>query len=203
MDSTGAYEKLELVVQDMNNNAEFDILEDRILVGPVTTTNRWAGTAFIIDFNSLTDISELPENNDVYQIKYTKPFWITDTLTFNIESEAGLDKEELTATMDDIKVVPNPYVATNEMEEAVANPFLNQRRKIMFTHLPAQCTIKIFTSSGILVDHIDVNNPADNGIVHWDLLTKEGLEIAAGVYIYHVKAIRTGDEKLGKFAVVK
>jgi len=149
------------------------------------------------------DVSALPQNNDVYQIKYRRPFWISDTLTFNIQSEAGLNKQELTATMDDIKVVPNPYVATNEMEEAVANPFLNQRRKIMFTHLPAQCTIKIFTSSGILVDHIDVNNQADDGIVHWDLLTKEGLEIAAGVYIYYVKSIRTGDEKLGKFAVVK
>jgi hypothetical protein len=35
------------------------------------------------------------------------------------------------------------------------------------------------------------------------LLTNEGLEIAAGVYIYHVRAEKTGDEKLGKFAVVK
>ena len=73
----------------------------------------------------------------------------------------------------------------------------------MFTHLPAQCTIKIYTSSGILVDELSVNNSADNGITHWDLLTKEGLEIAAGIYIYYVKSIATGDEKLGKFAVVK
>jgi hypothetical protein len=73
----------------------------------------------------------------------------------------------------------------------------------MFTHLPAECTIKIYTASGILVDIIEVHNSSDNGIVHWDLLTKEGLEIAAGVYIYYVKARETGDEKLGKFAVVK
>jgi len=203
VDSTGAYEKLDLVVEDRNNNAQFDILEDRILVGPVNTLDRWAGTAFIIDFINTQDSTGLPQNNDVYQISYFRPFWITDTLTFNIQSESGLNEQELQATMDDIKVVPNPYVATNSMEEAVSNPFLNQRRKIMFTHLPAECTIKIYTASGILVDIIEVHNASDNGIVHWDLLTKEGLEIAAGVYLYYVKARETGDEKLGKFAVVK
>jgi len=94
-------------------------------------------------------------------------------------------------------------VVTNTMEPAVANKYLNQRRRIMFTHLPARCTIRIFTSSGILVDTIEVENPPSDGTVHWDLLTREGLEIAAGMYVYHVKAEVTGKEKIGKFAVIK
>ena len=89
------------------------------------------------------------------------------------------------------------------MEPAVANPFLNQPRRIMFTNLPSECTIRIFTVSGVLVDVIDVENSSDNGIAYWDLLTNEGLEIAAGMYLYHVKATRTGDTKMGKFAVIK
>ena len=202
-DSTGAYERLDLVGQDMNNNAKFDLLGDRILVGPVTTASRWAGTAFIIDFLNAPDSTALPKPDDVYRLSYDRPFWSTDTLSFSVQGEAGLDREELKLTMDDIKVVPNPYVATNEMEAGVSNPYLNQRRRIMFTHLPAQCTIKIYTSSGILVNELSVHNSADNGIAHWDLLTKEGLEIAAGIYIYYVKSTATGDEKLGKFAVVK
>ena len=105
--------------------------------------------------------------------------------------------------MDKIQVVPNPYVATNHMEPAVANQFLNQRRRIMFTHLPARCDIKIFTVSGVLVDEIDVENADDNGTTHWDVLTREGLEVAAGVYVYYVKAKETGDEKLGKFSIIK
>jgi len=105
--------------------------------------------------------------------------------------------------MADIKVVPNPYIMTNMMEPAVANQYLNQRRRLLFTHIPAECTIKIFTVSGVLVDEIEVGNPPDEGIVHWDMLTREGLEIAAGMYIYHVKSDLTGDEKLGKFAVIK
>jgi hypothetical protein len=99
--------------------------------------------------------------------------------------------------------VPNPYVVTNMMESAVSNPFLNQRRKIMFTHVPADCIIKIFTVSGVLVDEIVVSNQPDNGIVHWDMLTRENLEIAAGMYIYHIDAKQIGEEKVGKFAVIK
>jgi len=73
----------------------------------------------------------------------------------------------------------------------------------MFTHIPAQCTIRIFTVSGNLVDRIDVSNPAEDGTAFWDLLSNEGLEVAAGMYIYHVKATQTGDTRIGKFAIVK
>ena len=105
--------------------------------------------------------------------------------------------------MDNIKVVPNPYVMTNMMESAVANPFLNQRRRLMFTHVPSDCIIKIFTVSGVMVDEILVSNEPENGIIHWDMLTRENLEIAAGMYIYHIEAHETGDQKTGKFAVIK
>lgn len=203
LDSTGSYELMDLVVHDQNKNGRFDILEDRILAGPVTNQNKWAGTAFIMDFNAAQDSTTLPKANDVYHISFSRPFWVTDSLMLTIESEGTLDIADFKSTMDKIKVVPNPYVATNAMEPAVANWFLNQRRRLLFTNLPANCTIKIFTVSGVLIDQIDVNNPAEKGIAHWDLLTKEGLEIAAGMYIYHVKAADTGDERIGKFAVIK
>jgi len=34
-------------------------------------------------------------------------------------------------------------------------------------------------------------------------LTNEGLEVAAGIYVYHVEALDTGDTKMGKFAIIK
>jgi hypothetical protein len=173
------------------------------LVGPVTKSGRWAGTAFIFDFTFLSEVSQLPKPDDVYRLTFRRPFTTLDSLMFKVKPEGALNVQELKNTMNDIKVVPNPYVMTNEMEPAVSNQFLNQRRRILFTHLPAQCTIKIFTVSGVLVDQIEVTNPSDNGAVHWDLKTREGLDIAAGMYIYHVKAAATGDEKIGKFAVIK
>lgn len=203
-DSTGQYELMDLVVLDDNTNARFDILEDRILVGGVTNTGRWAGTVFVMDFQLLQDSTQLPEPNDVFHATFRRPFWSTDSVRFTINSAEGkVDPVALKNTMDKIMVVPNPYVCTNAMETAVSNFYLNQRRQLMFTHIPARCKIKIFTVSGVLVDEIDVKNPDDDGIAHWDLLTKEGLEIAAGMYIYHIKADETGDEKIGKFAVIK
>jgi len=94
-------------------------------------------------------------------------------------------------------------VASNIMEPVVANWSLNQRRRLMFTHLPASCDIKIFTMSGVLVAEIPVDNPAPNGTIHWDLKSEEGLEVAAGMYLYHVKARETQAEKIGKFAIIK
>ncbi|MDZ7269581.1 MAG: hypothetical protein ONB48_20030 [candidate division KSB1 bacterium] len=202
-DAAGNYELMDLVVHDRDRNGQFDILVDRVLVGPVTSTGRWVGTAFIMDFPSLTDPSQLPRPDDVYRVTFKRPFAASDSLLFRVQEAGALDRAALRRTMDNIRVVPNPYVMTNEMEPAVANEYLNQRRRLLFTHLPAQCTIRIFTVSGILVNEIRVQNAADNGAVHWDMKSREGLDIAAGMYLYHVKADLTGDEKIGKFAVIK
>ncbi|MBN2414562.1 hypothetical protein JXO52_01905 [bacterium] len=195
----GSYDVMDLVVQDMNGDGIFSMAGDRVLVGPVNDEDRWAGTAFIIDFMSSTDF---PEANDVYSVTFRRPFFDRDSLLFTVSETPPLDEAELAETLKKVKVVPNPYVATNAMEPAVGNWRLNQRRRIIFTNIPAECTIRIFTVSGVLVDEIDVNNDADNGLVHWDLLTKEGLEVAAGMYLYHLKA-KTGDEQMGKFAIIK
>jgi len=200
-DSSGAYEIMDLIVHDVNGNDTLDWVGDRILVGPVTSDEKWGGTVFALMF---LDSTRLPEPDDVYHVTFLRPFWVTDSLMFTVVSYDSIDERDLSNKMDSIKVVPNPYVCTNAMEPAIAGwGYKSQRRRLLFTHLPAHCTIKIFSVSGVLVNEIDVNNDADNGTIHWDMLTKGGLEIAAGMYIYHVKAKETGDEKVGKFAVIK
>ena len=136
-------------------------------------------------------------------------------MTFRVNIDAEVDKSALNETMANIRVVPNPYVVTNGMEPAVGNWEKNQQRRIMFTHVPAQCTIRIFTVAGQLVDVIEVDNAAGNrssdwdtnsnanGTAMWDLLSKEGLEVAAGYYIYHVESKLTGKVKMGKLAIIK
>lgn len=203
-DSAGGYELLDLVVHDLNQNDKFDMLKDRVFCGVIDTTDRWAGTVMAIDFSYANGNPEmLPKAGDEYHVSFYRPFWKDDKILFEVSVNDSLDKEGLEEGMKDIKVVPNPYIATNKMETSVLNEFLNQRRRILFTHIPAQCQIKIFTVSGVLVDEIDVNNDADNGTAHWDLKSRENLEVAAGMYIYHVKSDVTGDEKMGKFAIIK
>jgi len=198
----GSFEIMDMVVDDLNKNGQFDKFEDRIIVGGASADKKWGGTVFIIDF-SLASEATFPKSDDIFRVKFMRPFWKTDNLRFTINSYDGLDEDSLKSTMKEIRVVPNPYVATNVMEPAVSNQFLNQRRRLLFTNIPAQATIKIFTVSGVLVDEIIVNNSPQDGGIHWDMLTREGLEIAAGMYLYHVESLATGDVKLGKFAVIK
>jgi hypothetical protein len=205
-DSTGEYEKLDLMLYDQNGNGTYEPLEDIVLVGHVVErrgTKYLAATIFSIDFRWAEDESQLPEPFDVYRITFNRPLSGVDKFVFTVNPGDDLNEENLKTVMDSIKVVPNPYIATNAMEPAVGNKFLNQRRQILFTHIPADCEIRIFTSSGIMVDRIDVTNEPPDGAVHWDVLSREGLEIAAGMYVYHVKSNKTGDEKVGKFAVIK
>ena len=205
-DSSGNYEKLEMIVIDENDNGVFDWNEDRIIVGHMVTSGVqqiWANTIFDIDFKDNLNSASLPGPGDVYRVDFLRPFLDTDSVLFAVQPEAEMDNSVLDDQMDKIKVVPNPYIATNAMEPFLANSALNQRRLIIFTHIPAQCTIKIFSSSAVFIDEIIVDNPTDKGLVHWDLLTHEDLEIAAGVYFYHVESSLTGKTKMGKFAIIK
>ena len=198
----GSHVLMDMVVHDVNKNGVFDKSEDKIIVGGMRNDGKWAGTAFVIDFN-LASTATYPKSDDIFRVKFSRPFWKDDYLTFTINSYDGINADSLSKTMDNIRVVPNPYVATNVMEPAVSNQFLNQRRSLMFTNVPAQALIKIFTISGVLVDEIVINNSPEKGVVHWDMLTREGLEIAAGMYLFHIEALATGDQKIGKFAVIK
>ncbi|MCF7885070.1 MAG: hypothetical protein K9M80_01125 [Candidatus Marinimicrobia bacterium] len=202
LDSTGSYEILDMVVHDQNQNGVYDISSDKVFAGPLDQDGKWAGTVLVLNFSD-TAPEDMPEDGDEYHITFQRPFWSTDTIKFKPIINDSLDNQKLKHTMDDIKVVPNPYIATNKMEPAVKNPYLNQKRQIMFTHVPAQCEIKIFTSSGILVDEFQVSNSSENGVAHWDLQSREGLDIAAGVYMYHIKSSLTNDVKMGKFAIIK
>ncbi len=206
-DSTGEATKADVVLIDVNESGAFERESDYFLVGPAVNRSGskvyWNGTIFHIDFQNITDESQMPKANDVYRVDFIRPFTETDSILFKVKGEELEIENKLASDMKDIKVVPNPYVATNMMESAVANPYINQPRRFAFTHIPAQCTITILTSSGMIVDEIFVNNDSSNGIVHWDLLTNEGLEIAPGIYIYHVKSSVSDNEKIGKFAVIK
>jgi hypothetical protein len=211
---SGLYERMPVAVHDKNKNGVFDMLGDRLVVGVLPPEKKnFATVLFVFDFLNALDESELPQVNDVYKVTYMRPFTEQDSVLFTVNLSQTIEAEQLKADMQEIKVVPNPYVSTNMMEQAVANTLINQDRRIVFTHIPAQCVIKIFTVGGILVD--EIHAPADGlasysgmgdyntGSIHWDLKSKEGLEVAAGMYIYHVKDDLTGKEKIGKFAIIK
>ncbi|MCD6206320.1 MAG: hypothetical protein J7L22_11750 [Candidatus Marinimicrobia bacterium] len=201
-DNDGNYEIMELMAQDVDGDGAYNPLYDRVFVGAVNNRGRWAGTVFILDFSAAQSEEDLPQPGDIYRITFNRPFYKTDALFFNITPADKADDKVIKSELNKITVVPNPYIATNSMEKSFLNTQLNQDRSLMFTNIPADCKITIFSSSGVLVDRITVNNEPGNGIIHWDLVSKEGLDIAAGIYIYLVET-ESGDFHKGKFAVIK
>jgi hypothetical protein len=143
----------------------------------------------------------IPQPGDTATLILRKPFLSSDIFRF-VASKEKINLAKASTDLDNIKVVPNPYVATSLWEPK--NPYKSGRgpRSIHFTHLPAKCTIRIFTINGELVREIEHDNPLDNGTAYWDLLTQDNLSVSYGVYVYHVDAPGIG-EKIGKFAIIK
>jgi photosystem II stability/assembly factor-like uncharacterized protein len=144
-----------------------------------------------------------PGEGDELELVTIKPFTRADEYRFRV-TDQNLPRVESVLVEDvlkAIKVVPNPYVVTHVGEP---NPFGSSAgvRQLHFTHLPVQCTIRVFNVSGQLVQTINVNNnPGVNRYI-WDMRNSSGHEIPYGVYIYHVEAPGVG-EMTGKFAVIK
>lgn len=103
-------------------------------------------------------------------------------------------------TLDDVMVVPNPYIGGVDWQSRSVTGIVE--RKLAFTNLPDRCTIRIYTISGDLVDIIEHNNQT-SGTAWWDLQSRNNMEVASGVYIYHIDATESGlGTKMGKFAVI-
>jgi hypothetical protein len=145
--------------------------------------------------------SSLPQPGDVLTLNFSHPFLSNDTYEFTMVG-AGVNTELAKTEMERIRVVPNPYIVANSWEPQ--NPYTTGRgeRQLHFTHLPQRCTIRIFNVRGQLINTLEHDAPLDDGTEIWNMLSKDNLEIAYGIYIYHITAEGVG-EKTGKFVVLK
>ena len=153
-----------------------------------------------------------PRAGDDAQIVTRKP-WPLERDVFEFTTFAPtLDVEAARQALDDVRVVPNPYVVTSGAFER-QNTFSSGRgpRAIQFTGVPPECTIRIFTVSGRLVRTLERRSGSNeglsgqdllDGIVEWDLLGEGRLSVSYGVYLYHLEAPGIGD-RTGTFAIVK
>ena len=160
-------------------------------------------TTWRIMFETDTLVSEIlpPEPGDIYRIATTKPFRTGDVISFAVRG-SRFDQAKAENDLDRISVVPNPYVAAASWEPRNPYRFGRGERRIWFINLPADCTIRIYTVRGYLVDTIEHLGGLNDGAETWDLVSKDGMDIAYGIYVYHVDAPGIG-EMIGKFAVIK
>ena len=92
-----------------------------------------------------------------------------------------------------VKVVPNPYKGTNLFEPRYQDV-------IMFTNLPVQCKISIFTLTGDLVHEI-YHNDANYGDETWDLISRNNQSVVSGLYLYVVES--EDDKMIGKMLIIR
>ena len=106
-----------------------------------------------------------------------------------------IQKGTVDSVFANIHTVPDPYYVTNSLEQSPNNKVLE------FVNVPAQCIVRIYSASGILVRVLTHNDPTNGSQLQWDLRNRNNQFVASGVYFYHVEAA-DGRTKVGRFTVV-
>jgi hypothetical protein len=161
---------------------------------------------------------------DTLFLRFTKPILGGDNFGFTLKAQQ-IDRNRTVDALANVKVYPNPYNFTNEAEGNLADGARGRaERAIFFKNVPLNSTIRIYTIRGELIRTLRADNPSGKATetqsygekdrnefgafaypssqVQWNLKTSENLDIAYGVYLYHVDAPGIGT-KTGKFAVIK
>ncbi len=194
---------LRLLLTDTASSAEArPQAGDSILVYPGITASSggttvlglrqfWYGTRYATDDGVVFSVAR---NNDSSSSLIT----YADSFAFSTYG-AQVRNDIASSELNEVKVVPNPYLVGSEYEREYGILRREPIRQLKFNHLPPHCTITIFTMAG---DKIKViYHDGTTGTESWDLRTDGNREIAAGMYIYLVKTDTA--ERLGRFAVIK
>lgn len=111
---------------------------------------------------------------------------------FNVTNEV---QASTSATVATVHTVPDPYYVTSAFEATTTSKI------IRFVNLPEQATVRIYTSSGILVRVLKQDSGIFGGELSWDVRNRNNQFVASGVYFYHVTA-ENGETTVGRMTIV-
>jgi len=137
---------------------------------------------------------------DIYWMRLDYPLEAGDAFVFSTAGQRTDAASARAQAKQDPYVVPNPYVGSASFEPERFAVSGRGERRIEFRALPKSCTIRIFSVRGELVQTLE-HDGSDDGFIAWDLRTKDNLDAAPGLYIFHVDS-ELGS-KIGKFAIIK
>ncbi|MGQ9854771.1 MAG: hypothetical protein ACUVTG_15390, partial [Candidatus Oleimicrobiaceae bacterium] len=142
-----------------------------------------------------------PKEGDVYYLYLNYPLGPEDEFVFTTTGEFIDPRKASREFAEEPYVVPNPYVGAASFEAERFAISGRGERRIEFRGLPQRCTIRIYTVRGELVQTL-YHEGSTQGYVAWDLRSKDNLDVAPGLYIFHVDGGSLGS-KIGKFAIIK
>ncbi len=105
-----------------------------------------------------------------------------------------------------VRVVPSPFRQSSMLTDA------GEEKRLSFENIPAQCTIRIYTLAGELVQTVKHNGfgseawGSSTGDANNYMLTRFSANVMPGVYLYHIEshvAGHEGETATGKFAIIK
>ncbi|HMB94315.1 MAG TPA: hypothetical protein VKP65_25935, partial [Rhodothermales bacterium] len=197
--------QLDFNFRDVNGDATLSAEGEFIEVlapDPTSDTGRQRPVWRILLDEDQTTPVDPPGAGDVYRLALNLPFSAEDAFSFTVRGEY-VDETLAQSAFDEQEpyVVPNPYVASASFEPerfAVAG---RGERRLEFRAIPSGAMIRIYSVRGELVQTLR-HDDSTTGMVPWDLRSKDNLEVAPGLYVYHVDAGSLG-EFVGKFAIIK
>jgi hypothetical protein len=160
----------------------------------------WEDTEVIDGFDYLYFVSA------VYQSRIREPNGYLRTVQVESPIETRFDRRTVprAAAADrsgSVRVVPNPYRGSAEWERPPVYGDA-QTRHIDFVGLPrARSTIKIWTLAGDFVAQVDHDGTGGDGEASWDLISRNGQDVASGVYLFTVES--DAGRQIGRFVVIR
>lgn len=117
------------------------------------------------------------------------------SVKFKFGSVVNEVRASTAATLARVHTVPDPYYVTSAFETTTTTKI------IRFVNLPEKATIRIYTSSGILVRILSQDSAIFGGELTWDVRNRNNQFVASGVYFYHVMA-ENGETTVGRMTIV-
>jgi hypothetical protein len=197
-------QQMDFRFRDLNNNAVLDSLAEYFDVvtylpsAPATPQVTWR---FQLESTTTDGRPRVPLGQaDRFELRLTEPFGADDVYLFTVHGER-VDMTLAQTQDSEPYVVPNPYVASAAFEPERFAVSGRGERRLEFRNLPQSCIIRIYNVRGELVQTLR-HDGTKNGMVPWNLRTKDNLDVAPGLYIFHVDGGELG-ESIGKFAIIK
>ena len=137
-------------------------------------------------------------------VRFYNPFTAESEVAFQVTPPSIATAIKPTSRdLEAVKVVPNPYVVTSAFEQG------GDIKRLMFSHVPPQGVIRIYTAAGTMVQQLTWTPEmlAGTGDLFWDMRSREGFDVAPGLYLFTVEATGPGGgakrKAPGRFIIIR
>ncbi|MFN2398040.1 MAG: hypothetical protein ABR543_05260 [Gemmatimonadaceae bacterium] len=145
-------------------------------------------------------------SGDKHVVSFNTGFNLASDITFTATALTPTPVAFENGALTEVRVVPNPFVFLSQFDQ-VGGQRIGEAR-IKFTGMPANGSVRIYSVSGQFLQELSYTE-ADlrgTGDLEYNLRTREGTDLATGLYIYVVTAKDASGsttQKRGKFVIIR